>query len=74
MLWFCSRGGEAMSEVAPSIVLNRDMEGYRHEVDHAIAKLFWQMGTIGEISEMSKGIDRFSAIAFGFLKWISLCS
>lgn len=76
MLCFCSHGGEATSEVAPSIVMNRcvtsnrDMEGYWHEVDHAIAELFWQLGTIEGISEMSKGIDSFSATAFGFLKWI----
>ena len=39
------------------------------EVDHADAELFQQqLGTIGEHSEMSAGIDSFSATAFGFLK------
>lgn len=80
ILWFISRSGEAMSEVGTSIVMsscvtsNRDVEGSWYEVDHAIAELFWQLGTTGEISEFSKGIDSFSGTAFGFLKWISVCS
>lgn len=79
MLCFCSHSGEATSEVGTSIVVSscvtskRDMEGSWHEVDLVIAELFWQLGTIREISEMSKGIDSFSATAFGFLKWICLC-
>lgn len=49
MLWFCSCGGEAMSEVAPSVVSscvtsNRGMEGSWHEVHHAIAELFLAAG------------------------------